>query len=408
MVGLVSLGPPYPLPVRAGEKSPMAEPVQGDSKSTRPSAVAAPLLRRCAAPLRAEIAIWQGFLLGALCILVCGTIWWALTRGKEAEDRILSPSTLPSPVETFASFRTLWFDRELTRNTVATLRRVTLGFGLAAVVGVPLGVLCGCFASARAFFSPLAVVGRNVPVAALVPLTFSLFGIDEFQKVMFIFIACVAFVVTDTARAVGDVSDRYINTAYTLGASRWQIIIKVLVPLAMPSIFNSLRLLFGIAFGYIMLAEVIQTKEEAGGLGSIINTSQRLGPREHILLVLMIIPLVALAVDRVLFWIQRQLFPYQYGGDGILHRALRAVMRVCEDLKLVIMRRWSGNPQPWEAKKENRQTYPSRNHESGVRRIQCAFHPDARRHRAGGQSLPPARGARLPPRGRFPQGDEDL
>ena len=158
--------------------------------------------------------------------------------------------------------------------------------------------------------------GRNIPVAAVIPLTMSLFGIGEFQKIMFIFIACVAFVVMDTATAIADVSDRYIDTAYTLGASRWQIVMKVLVPLAMPSIFNSLRLLFGLAFGYIMLAEVIQT-DVVGGLGSIINFGQsRGGHRTYILLVLMLIPLVALGIDRVLFWVQRQLFPYQYGGDG--------------------------------------------------------------------------------------------
>jgi hypothetical protein len=110
------------------------------------------------------------------------------------------------------------------------------------------------------------------------------------------------------------------------------------VPLAMPSIFNSLRLLFGLAFGYIMLAEQIKFGAEAGGLGDIINVSQRRQRWEDILLVLMIIPLVALGVDRVIFWIQRQLFPYQYGGDGILHHALRAVLRVWEDLKLLVFR----------------------------------------------------------------------
>ena len=114
------------------------------------------------------------------------------------------------------------------------------------------------------------------------------------------------------------------------------IVIKVLVPLAMPSIFNSLRLLFGLAFGYIMLAEVIQT-QGVGGLGSIINFGQsRGGHRTYILLVLMLIPLVALAIDRLLFWVQRQLFPYQYGGDGLLHRGVRAILRAWEDLAALV------------------------------------------------------------------------
>ena len=72
---------------------------------------------------------------------------------------------------------------------------------------MPLGVLCGCFSRVNAFFLPLTLFGRNIPVAALIPLTFSLFGIGELQKVMFIFIACVAFIISDTARAIGDVSE---------------------------------------------------------------------------------------------------------------------------------------------------------------------------------------------------------
>ena len=64
-----------------------------------------------------------------------------------------------------------------------------------------------------------------------------------------------------------EVNSRYVDTAYTLGASRWQIIIKVLVPLSMPGIFNSLRLLFGLAFGYIMLAEQIKFGGRGGRPG---------------------------------------------------------------------------------------------------------------------------------------------
>ena len=162
----------------------------------------------------------------------------------------------------------LWFDRALTRNLAVTLKRVALGFALAAVVGVPLGVLpdviraCGRFCAARHLRSEYSV-------AALIGLTFLFFGIGETQKVMFIFLACVAFVLADTTASVMDVGQQYVDTAYTLGASRWQAIIKVLVPLAMPTVFNSLRLLFGLAFGYVMLAELVRLGDEAGGLGNL-------------------------------------------------------------------------------------------------------------------------------------------
>jgi NitT/TauT family transport system permease protein len=294
--------------------------------------------------LRRNIPLWVQAVLGILCLAACLGTWWYVTRG-EPDERILSYYTLPSPKETFSKFYPeLWIDRELTRNTLTTLKRLAFGFGLAVVVGVPLGVLCGCFSWVNAFFLPLNIFGRNIPVAALIPLTLSFFGIGELQKTMFIFIACVAFVVMDTARSIADVGEQYVDTAYTLGASRWQIITRVLVPLAMPSIFNSLRLLFGLAFGYIMLAEVIKFGSEAGGLGDIINTSQRRGPREHIMLVLLIIPVLALAIDRVLYWIQRELFPHRYGGMGILNQCVRAMMHGWEDLKRGL--KWIARSEP--------------------------------------------------------------
>jgi NitT/TauT family transport system permease protein len=283
--------------------------------------------------LRKEIPAWQVCIYSALSIALVFGLWWFVTRG-EPEERILPPSKgLPSPAETFASFHSLWFDRALTRNTLTTLRRLSLGFGLAAVIAIPLGVLCGCFARVNAFFLPLSIFGRNIPMAALIPLTFSLFGIGDLQKVMFIFIACVAFVLSDTARSIAEVGGQYIDTAYTLGASRRQVIMKVLVPLAMPSVFNSLRLLFGLAFGYIMLAEVIKLGGESGGLGDIIITSQRRGMKEPIILILMIIPVLALCIDRMLYWVQCELFPYRYGGAGILHQGLRAAIHGWEDVK---------------------------------------------------------------------------
>jgi NitT/TauT family transport system permease protein len=293
--------------------------------------------------LRKEAPLWQQLTLGALCIGVCFGLWWVLTRG-EGEERLVSAYQLPSPAETFASFPSLWVDRELTLNTLATLERLVLGFGLAGLIGVPLGVLCGCFPRLYAFFTPLMIFGRNIPVAALIGLTMVAFGIGEEQKVMFIFIACVAFVLSDTARAVLEVGDPYVDTALTLGAGRWQVILKVLVPLAMPSIFNSLRLLFGLAFGYIMLAELVKTASQFGGLGYIINVSQHRGPHEHIYLVLLIIPLVALGMDRLLFWVQRQLFPHRYGGPGILRGLLRLLLHRWEDVKGLVWKPGAANP----------------------------------------------------------------
>lgn len=283
--------------------------------------------------LRTPIAAWQALLCSASCLALCYGAWWFVTHG-EAEERIFSPLVLPSPSETFSRFSFLWHDMRLVENTLASLRRVVIGFGLAVAVGVPIGVLCGCFSWVNAFFAPLTLFGRNVPMAALLFLTFAFFHTGETQKYMFIFLACVAFIVGDAADTIREVGTAYVDTALTLGANRVQVILKVLFPLALPGMFNSLRLLFGLAFGYIMLAEAVKATRQVGGLGFIINQAQSRGSSKAIIILLvLIIPIVALAVDRVLFFIQCQLFPYRYGGKGYLHRSVSAMLRGFEDMK---------------------------------------------------------------------------
>jgi NitT/TauT family transport system permease protein len=247
---------------------------------------------------------------GAMALVVAA--WWFVTSGLGSEDRIISPVILPSPAEVFRSFPSLWTERALMASIAATLKRVLLGFALATLVGVPLGIVAGSWRVFESAAAPLALFGRNLPIAALIPLTILWFGIDETQKVMFIFIACVPFIYSDAVAAVVGVPDRYVETAQTLGASQVQIVTKVLVPLALPDIYNSLRHLFGLAFGYIMLAELINAQH---GLGYLLMSSQRRGMSEHIILILIIIGLLAYGIDRVLFFFQRGLFPYRTVED---------------------------------------------------------------------------------------------
>jgi NitT/TauT family transport system permease protein len=292
--------------------------------------------RRPPPALRGEISTEAAFLWGAGCLALVLAAWYLATAplfpvpvadvAEAPLERdyapLVSPVMLPGPGAVFEAVPEVLARRRLLANTLVTLKRVALGFGLAALIGVPLGVAAACFPAVRAFLYPVTIFGRNIPVAALIPLTFFLFGIGEFQKVMFLFVASVAFVISDATAAVLEVPQRYVDTALTLGASRLQIILKVLAPLAAPAIFNSLRLLFGLAFGYVMLAELVKFGSDSGGLGDLINVSQRRGEREPILIVLIVIPLIAYAIDRALWWLQCDLFPYRYGGRGRLKRLL--------------------------------------------------------------------------------------
>ena len=218
-------------------------------------------------------------------MLMCLALWWFTTNGV-VEERLLGPKQLPSISETWERLPEVLDSgspaQHIWDNTFVSLKRVIVGFALAVLIGVPIGVAAGCFPIARNFFAPLVLFGRNIPIAALIPLVLALFGTGETQKYMFIFIACVAFIIADTIDAVSEVAQRYVETALTLGASSLQIVFKVLVPLAMPMVFNSLRVLFGLAFGYIMLVEFMNEGKKAGGLGFMLNTARR----DHVVLTL--------------------------------------------------------------------------------------------------------------------------
>ncbi|MCC7001512.1 MAG: ABC transporter permease [Gemmatimonadaceae bacterium] len=250
--------------------------------------------------------------LGVSGVVAVLLLWWGLTFGATPESRVISPVLLPSPLEVLRGLPSLFTERALIESIAATLKRVISGFGLAVLVGVPLGIVAGAYRRFDAATTPLSLFARNVPVAVLIPLTILWFGIDELQKTMFIFIATMPFVFHDAARAVGGVHQRYVETAETLGASPWQVLSKVLVPLAMPGIYSSLRSLFGLAFGYIMLAELVNAEH---GLGYLLMTSQRRGLNEHIFAILLLIGLLAFSIDRVLLFFERGLFPHREAAE---------------------------------------------------------------------------------------------
>lgn len=258
--------------------------------------------------IRERIPPWLAWLLGVIPVALLLAIWGAATGGGQAEERMISPTILPSPGEVVRSFSGLWFERALSRNLAVSFLRVIEGFLLAVAIVFPLGLFMGSFTKVRAAFMPLAVFGAYLPIPTLVPLTLSLFGTGELQKVVFLALAFGIYLLPLIVAGVDSVDDIYLKTAYTLGASRAQAVGQVLLPVAWPRIFEALRLGFGVGWSYILLAEMVDIGK---GLGGIIITSQRRGPREHIYLVLLLIVAVAFITDKLWVALGSRLFPWQ-------------------------------------------------------------------------------------------------
>jgi taurine transport system permease protein len=232
-------------------------------------------------------------------------IWWLATRGSRPW---ISANLVPSPGRTFSEAPGL-LDRHIVDHFLDSVRRVLIGIGLAALFGVGLGILAGAQRGVSAAINPLVLFLRSIPMGALGPLMLVLFSTGEKQKWMFIFIAVVPFVFSDTLKAMSSVPQRYVETAETLGASRWQIIRKVLVPLALPDIITSLRFQFGLALGYIVLVET--TGIIGTGIGGMFDINQKRGLIEHTWAMLFVLAAIAFLIDITVRYFQRYAFPYR-------------------------------------------------------------------------------------------------
>ena len=251
-------------------------------------------------------------LLGIVPLIVLVFLWWMLTHGIP-EERALGPTILPSPSEVVQSLsdllRTSDADgRSLLDHIGLSLRRVALGFLMGLVIVLPVGILMGAFGSARATMAPVVTASGYIPIATLVPLTMSWFGLDEYQKVVFLAMAFGIFLLPMVVRAVDSVPEVYLRTAYTLGATRWHIIRKILVPVALPDIWHSMRLAFGVGWSYLVLAEVVV---KSGGLGDLIDTARRRAMSGRVYLVIVIITIIAWIADLLWGRLGTVLFPYR-------------------------------------------------------------------------------------------------
>lgn len=258
--------------------------------------------------VRKDIPIKTSSLLTISFIVLLFSGWWSMTKGDRVEDRVLAPLILPSPVEVAQAFPKLHFEQGLVRNVFVSWKRVSTGFSLAVILALSLGVCMAAFPAVSSFFRPLALIGSYVPIISFIPLTMAWWGGNETQKVGFLFIACFVVLLPLVIKSIINVSPSYIDVAKTKGATQWQLVKDVLVPVAMPDIWDHLRGVYGVGWGWIILAEVVMAQN---GIGYLMAASERRGQTASIFAIIIVIVLVATICDKIWKTVGTMLFPHR-------------------------------------------------------------------------------------------------
>ena len=225
---------------------------------------------------------------------------------------LIKPLFVPSPQKVAATFYNLLSEEfsggTLWRHTWDSVRRVFLGFVLAVIVAVPLGVLMGINRHVRGFWDPPIEFYRPIPPLAYLPLMIVWFGIGEEPKVLLIFLAIFAPVVINARAGVRSVAIEQIHAAYSMGATKLQVIWNVILKGAMPEILTGMRI--GVAFGWTTLVAAELAAAQAG-LGAMIKSASDFLVTDVIFVGIFVIAAIAYFFDLVMRWIDRLAVPWK-------------------------------------------------------------------------------------------------
>lgn len=226
--------------------------------------------------------------------------------------QLIRPIVFPSPVAVINKFFDALFEgfgnALLTEHIGWSMWRVFGGFFLAAITAIPLGILIGVNRYVRGVFDPLIEFYRPIPPLAYLPLVIIWFGIDESAKLIIIFLAVFAPMVLNTRAGVKSVAIEQIHAAYSMGASRWQILSQVILPGAMPEILTGMRI--GIGFGWTTLvaAELLAAEQ---GLGFVINAAANFLQTSVVVMGIIVIGAIAFSFDLLMRYIERVVVPWK-------------------------------------------------------------------------------------------------
>lgn len=248
--------------------------------------------------ISATVATWTG--ISVFCLVLC--FWFAAAYFKW-----MPPGFLPSPADVVRSGIALGQDGTLFTHIWSSLRVILLGFVLSPVVAVPLGIVMGSFRIVQAGLEPLIGFFRYLPVTSMIPLLILWIGIGIEQKVAVIVIGIFFQQVIMMADVSAGVSRDMVNASYTLGASRGQVVTRVLIPASLPGAIDTLRVTMGLAWTYLVVAELVAANS---GLGYMSLQAMRGFRTDQIFLAILVIGLFGLASDLLFRVLRRQALPW--------------------------------------------------------------------------------------------------
>lgn len=198
-------------------------------------------------------------------------------------------------------------------DTLSSLTRLGVGVVIATAIGGIFGILQGLIPYFRATFNSFTNVLSMIPPLSVLPILFIMFGLGEPAKVLLIVVGITPFIIRDLALRTAEIPHEEIIKAQTLGASTWQIILRVVVPQMLPRLIDAVRLSLGAAWLFLIAAEAIAADS---GLGYRIFLMRRYLAMDVILPYVAWITLLAFTLDLALRLFQRAAFRWMYRGTG--------------------------------------------------------------------------------------------
>ncbi len=243
--------------------------------------------------------------IGGFALLL--VIWYLLTAG---EDPILRKAILPGPRDTFAAFFELIRENELIRNVLHSIGLNLAGYIEAILLAIIFGFLIGLFPLFRGLFQRQVDALRFVPLTAVTGIFIVWFGLGVGMKVHFLAFGIFIYLLPVVVQRLDEVSDVYLKTVYTLGATNWQTIKSVFIPHVMSKLIGDIRVLTAISWTYIIIAEMLGNE---GGIGALIwRVGVRQGRMDKLFALLVIIIIIGAFQDKIFNMLDRYFFPHKY------------------------------------------------------------------------------------------------